>query len=96
VLEIEVDGAQQIRARHPDALLIFVLPPSPQEQERRLRARGDTEQQVQERVRKAEQEEPVGKAVSDYVVVNDDLDSTVTELVAIIEAERRKRAEARW
>src|SRR4029453_816535 len=40
VLEIEVDGAQQIRSRHPDALLIFVLPPPREEQKRRLQSRG--------------------------------------------------------
>jgi guanylate kinase len=91
VLEIEVDGAQQIRTRHPEALLIFVLPPSREEQERRLRERGDADDKVAARLRKAEDEEPVGKAISDYVVVNDHLDRTVDELVAIIGTERERR-----
>jgi len=91
VLEIEVDGAQQIRRRHPEALLIFVLPPSRHEQERRLRERGDPPDQVAARLRKAEDEEPAGKAISDYVVVNDRLDRTVDELVAIIATERSRR-----
>ena len=91
VHEIEVDGAQQIRGRHPEALLIFVLPPSREEQERRLRERGDPPQKVAARLRKAEDEEPVGKAISDYVVVNDSLDRTVDEMVAIIETERARR-----
>jgi guanylate kinase len=92
VLEIEVDGAQQVRRSHPDALLIFVLPPSREEQERRLRVRGDPPDKVAARLRKAEEEEPVGKAISDYVVVNDELSRTVEELVAIIEGERIRRA----
>ena len=91
VLEIEVDGAQQIRGRHPEALLIFVLPPSREEQERRLRDRGDPPHKVAARLRKAEDEEPVGKAISDYVVVNDSLERTVDELVAIIATERARR-----
>ncbi len=91
VLEIEVDGAQQIRSRHPEALLIFVLPPSREEQERRLRERGDADDKVAARLRKAEDEEPVGKAISDYVVVNDHLERTVDELVAIIGTERSRR-----
>jgi guanylate kinase len=94
VLEIEVDGAQQVRRRQPDALLIFVLPPSREEQERRLRERGDPPDKVAARLRKAEEEEPVGKAISDYVVVNDELGRTVDELVAIIEGERIRRARA--
>lgn len=92
VLEIEVDGARQVKAVHPDAVLIFVLPPSREEQVRRLRGRGDPEQKVDERVRKAEEEEPVGRAIADHVVVNDDLDRTVDEMLAIIEAARRRRA----
>jgi guanylate kinase len=92
VLEIEVDGAGQVKARHPDALLLFVLPPSREEQERRLRGRGDPEAKVLQRLTKAGQEEPVGKAMADVVVVNDDLHRTVDELLGIIERERRLRA----
>ena len=60
VLEIEVDGAQQVKRLHDDAILIFVLPPSRDEQQRRLRGRGDPEDKVDERLRKALDEEPVG------------------------------------
>jgi len=88
VLEIEVDGARQVRERHPDALLIFVLPPTRQEQERRLRGRGDAPDKVAERLRKAEDEEPIGRAISDEVLVNDDLDDTVEQLLAIIDKHR--------
>ena len=91
VLEIEVDGAQQVRRRHPNALLIFVLPPSREEQQRRLQVRGDPPDKVAARLRKAEDEEPVGKAISDYVVVNHSLDRTVDELLEIIHGERARR-----
>jgi guanylate kinase len=84
VLEIEVDGARQVTALKPDAVLIFVLPPSRAEQERRLRGRGDAEQQVAERLRKAEDEEPIGMSLADFVVVNDDLEQTIDEMLAII------------
>ncbi|HEX4980405.1 MAG TPA: guanylate kinase [Ilumatobacteraceae bacterium] len=90
VLEIEVDGAQQVIHRHPDAILIFVLPPSRDEQERRLRNRGDSGDRVLARLRKAELEEPVGRALADHVVVNDDLEQTIDELAAIIESERSR------
>jgi guanylate kinase len=89
LLEIEVDGAEQVRKHHPDAVLVFVLPPSRAEQERRLRERGDTEDKVQQRLRKAEDEEPVGLGIADHVVVNDDLDRTVGEIAALIAAHRR-------
>jgi guanylate kinase len=89
VLEIEVDGAQQVKRRFPKALLLFVLPPSRDEQQRRLAGRGDPEEKIEARLRKAEEEEPVGRSLADYVVTNDDLDRTVDELLEIIEAERR-------
>jgi guanylate kinase len=92
VLEIEVDGAQQVRLRHPDAVLIFVLPPSREEQRRRLQERGDPPDKVAARLRKAEEEEPVGKSISDYVVVNDDLGGTVQELIDIIGREQQRRS----
>ena len=95
VLEIEVDGAQQVKALWPDAILIFVLPPSREEQERRLRERGDRDDRIFARLRKAEDEEPVGKALADHVVVNDDLEQTIDEMLAIIEAARRERADHR-
>ena len=88
VLEIEVDGARQVKAARPDALLIFVLPPSRDEQERRLRERGDPDDKVFARLRKAEDEEPVGRALADHVVVNDDLEDTIDEMLAIIDAAR--------
>ena len=88
VLEIELDGAQQVKKQYPEAILIFVLPPSREEQERRLRGRGDPGDKVLARLRKAELEEPVGRELADYVVVNDDLDRTVDELLGIIDRER--------
>jgi guanylate kinase len=88
VLEIEVDGARQVKALHPEAVLIFILPPSRDEQARRLRGRGDPDDKVDQRVRKAEEEEPIGRALADHIVVNDDLSRTVDEMVDIIGAHR--------
>jgi guanylate kinase len=90
VLEIEVDGAQQVKRVHPDALLLFVLPPSREEQERRLRGRGDPDDKVLARLKKAEVEEPVGLELADHVVVNDELDETVDEMLRLIEAARAR------
>lgn len=91
VLEIEVDGAQQVKRRHPGALMLFVLPPTRSEQEVRLHRRGDPEHKVAERLRKAEEEEPVGRAIADHVIVNSDLDATVDEMLALIHRARRSR-----
>lgn len=88
VLEIEVDGAQQVKVRHPESVLIFILPPSRDEQRRRLVGRGDPDHKVQERLRKAEEEEPIGLALADATVVNDDLTRTVDELVSLIDGYR--------
>jgi guanylate kinase len=88
VLEIEVDGARQVKTLHPEAILIFVLPPSRAEQQRRLRGRGDPEDKVDQRLQKALDEEPVGLAIADHVVVNDDLERTVAEMMEIIRQHR--------
>ncbi|NND74858.1 MAG: guanylate kinase [Ilumatobacter sp.] len=88
VLEIEVDGAQQVKRIEPDAVLIFVLPPSRDEQARRLRLRGDPNDKVLARVKKADEEEPVGRALADHVVVNDNLEDTIDEMLSIIESHR--------
>ena len=91
VLEIELDGAQQVKAAYPDAVLLFVLPPSREEQERRLRGRGDPNDKVFARLRKAESEEPIGRSIADHVVVNDLLSDTVDEMLQIIASERDRR-----
>jgi guanylate kinase len=73
-------------------VLIFVLPPSRDEQARRLRGRGDPDDKVEQRVRKAEEEEPIGRALADHLVVNDDLDRTVDEMLGIIATHRSRSA----
>jgi len=92
VLEIEVDGASQVKKMHPDAMLLFVLPPTREEQRARLQGRGDVEQKVEQRLRKAEDEEPIGKALADFVLINDDLNATIDEMLESINAARAKRA----
>ena len=94
VLEIELDGAQQVKHQYPEAILIFVLPPSRTEQERRLRGRGDPGDKVLARLRKAELEEEVGRNEADYLVVNDDLERTVDEMMCIIDRERSRDGHA--
>jgi guanylate kinase len=91
VLEIEVDGAQQVKRRHPGALMLFVLPPTRSEQEVRLHRRGDPEHKVAERLRKAEEEEPVGRSIADHVIVNSDLSATVDEMLDLIRLARGSR-----
>ena len=90
LLEIELDGAQQVRALHPESLLVFVLPPTREEQRRRLEVAGDTDDKVAERLAKAEHEEPIGRALADHLVVNDDLDRAVDEIGRLIEAARKE------
>ena len=90
VLEIELHGATQVKKRHPDAILVFVQPPSREEQRRRLQGRGDSEQHVVERLKKAEDEERLGAEIADVIVVNDDLERAVTEIQGIIGAARHR------
>jgi guanylate kinase len=89
VLEIEVDGESQVKQQHPTAVLIFVLPPSREEQRQRLTVRGDDERKVDERLRKAEEEEPVGIALADHVIINHTLDQTIADMLAIVAQARR-------
>lgn len=92
LFDIDWQGTQQLRQRAGDDLVsIFVLPPSHAELERRLRARAqDAEDVVQARMAKANNEISHW-AEYDYVVINDDLDSTLEKVRTILAAERMKR-----
>jgi guanylate kinase len=90
VLVIDVNGARQVKKRGVDHTAIFVMPPSFQVLEQRLRGRSkDTEDQMQRRLHTARTEAST-YADYDYVVVNDDLEPTVVRLQEIIAAERSR------
>lgn len=91
VLEIDVQGAEQVRRKYPDAVLIFVEPPNRAAQEARLRSRGDDDAVIAKRLAKAEAEEQIGHEIADHVVVNDWLERAVAEVAGIVEAHRAKR-----
>ena len=85
LLDIEPNGAKNVKKNYPEAVLIFVMPPSVEELERRLRGRNDTpEDQIQIRMERAvwEMEQRVWY---DYVVVNDDAQRCAREILEIIE-----------
>jgi guanylate kinase len=88
VLVIDVQGARQVRRHRPASVLVFVLPPSADELEARLRSRGeDSEEQIWRRLEVA-REEVQAVDEYDYVVVNDVIDDCVARLQAIVAAER--------
>lgn len=89
LLDIDVQGARDVRRRVPEAVLVFLLPPSAESMLARLRGRGtEDEKTLHRRMRTALAElDAVGEF--DYAVVNDDLEATVDAVEAILEAERR-------
>lgn len=89
VLDIELQGALQVKEHDPDALLVFLKPPSFAELERRLRQRGTEEEAgLQRRLARA-REELAEADRFDVQVINDDLDACVREVLAVIEKARR-------
>ena len=86
LLDIEVQGARQVHEKMPEAVMIFVVPPSLKELERRLRGRGtDTERAIEARLIRAQQEFAEADFY-DYLIINDDADKAARELNAIIDA----------
>ncbi|MCD6363983.1 MAG: guanylate kinase [Synergistetes bacterium] len=87
VLEIDVQGALQVKRSFPEAVLIFILPPSEEELFRRLKKRGtETESEMELRLKNA-QWEMNRMDVYDYAVVNDDIEKASEELVKIVKSE---------
>lgn len=92
ILKIEVEGAMNIKKIFPDAPLIFILPPSIAELERRLRKRGtETEETIKARIETAKKELECADKF-DYVVVNAELEKAVEDVNTIIKAEKMKTA----
>ena len=90
ILDIEVQGARQVRDAMPEATMIFFIPPSMEELERRLRGRGtDSERKIQARLYRAREEYELADFY-DYIIVNDDADTAAKEFAAIITAENCK------
>ena len=92
VLEIDWQGAQQVRILHPGCIGVFVLPPSVAELERRMRARGqDSDAVIRRRLASAEEE--ISHAPEfDYVIINKDFEIAKQDLQAIIRVERLRQA----
>lgn len=86
ILDIENDGAHQVKAAYPAAILVFVLPPSREELERRLRSRGDTaDDDIARRLAVADEQIADARAFYDHLVVNDDLQAAISRIVSILE-----------
>ncbi len=107
VLDIDVQGAAQVKQKMPEAVSIFILPPSRQELERRLRRRSESEKHVEDparRLQDAEREAVIQRRLHtaakeienyctyDYILVNDQLERSIDRLKAIVIAERLERS----
>jgi len=89
VLEIDVQGAAQVKQKLPESVAIFILPPSRQELERRLRSRGmDADEEIARRLAKAKGEIELAEKFYDFCVVNDDVERAGREAQAIVVALR--------
>ena len=87
ILEIEIQGALNVKKKYPDAILIFVLPPTAKELERRLTGRGtETAEVIRQRLSRA-YEEADGMEMYDYILVNDSVDLCVEELHRLIQSQ---------
>ena len=92
VFDVDYQGARQIRAVRPEAIGVFVLPPSLEELRLRLRGRASDDEDVIERRFNKARSEIERYGLFDYIVVNDDLERAKLRMRSIIEAERAKRA----
>lgn len=91
ILEIDVNGAKQVLEQYPEAVTVYILPPSFQELEYRLRSRGrDSEEKIQYRLAKGKNEIPEARWY-DYILVNEIIEESADDLLSIIKAEKNSR-----
>ncbi len=92
ILEIDVQGAKQAKALYPDAIMIFILPPTQRELAERISQRArDSSEAAEERLEEAGTEIAAAWQYYDNMVINDDLEQAVNECVQIIKSTRRKK-----
>lgn len=92
IKDIDVQGAAQIRGNYPDAVLVYVVPPSRDEIEKRLRSRStETEDSIRSRLAACDAELAQWRAY-DYLVINDDLERAAADLTAVVAAHRMRIA----
>ncbi len=92
VFDIDVQGGQAIKRKFPEAILVFILPPTMAELERRLRERRtDSEETIRRRMLIARSEMERGATTYDYIIINDDFDRAYNELHSVVVAERCRR-----
>jgi guanylate kinase len=90
LLEIDLQGVRQVKARLPDTVVIFLTPPSEAVQRERLRLRGDDEAAIERRLATGRDEVRQAAELADHQVVNLDLDRTVADVAAILAGHRRR------
>jgi guanylate kinase len=96
VLEIDVQGAAQVKEKLPESMAIFILPPSREELERRLRSRGqDSDEEIQRRLARARAEIEAFEKYYDFCVMNEDVEQAGREVEAILTAVRCSSARRR-
>ena len=91
LLEIDWQGARQVRAKIPDAVSVFILPPSRAALEERMRKRGQDSEEVIRRRLDAAREEMSHYGEFDYVIVNEDFETAVAEMCSIFTASRLRK-----
>lgn len=89
LLEIDRQGARQVKERFPNSVVVLLVPPSLQVQRQRLQSRGDDDDAVERRVATGVEEVADLRRICDHEVVNDDVDRAVAELVAILAHHRQ-------
>jgi len=95
VLDIDIQGAQAVKKKMPEAILIFLIPPSWNELQRRITSRSsDSPEEIKKRLEAAKKEILAAREF-DYIVINDVLENALKELVSIIQA-TKARANKRW